>query len=343
MEQLKARANSVQNFEELVKYEPNLELQKESLATKVELAPKKEPKINRFCSICNLTVSGSLNQHGISAHMADVNESHYLCAICNKNILKSWAKTHFYQHNVRFEEPRECGVCFQQFTEVYRYETHLSRHRKLECHHCGKKMTDKKRLGQHILTKHFAIKRCYRCGELFSDTVAYAEHMKAELLKYRSKDAQVCDICGYGASTKQVLSQHKSRRHSTQTYPCTKCGKTFKSDLNLKYHHKREHEKAQFACDQCGMEFIERRPMVLHIRRMHEPTRYTRCEICNKMISEGSIKRHVVLVHGPDLRKFVCKLCGRAFKIKALLEKHSYSHQKLRPYNCHLCSIGKFS
>lgn len=75
-----------------------------------------------------------------------------------------------------------------------------------------------------------------------------------------------------------------------------------------------------------------------HQRRNHEEKRSHPCTLCGKgFIYKKELERHVNNVH-KNIRKFVCEVCGMAFKMIGHLNYHSRSHTGERPNSCNICS-----
>ncbi|KOB51959.1 Uncharacterized protein OBRU01_26700 [Operophtera brumata] len=62
----------------------------------------------------------------------------------------------------------------------------------------------------------------------------------------------------------------------------------------------------------------------------------TTCHICNKVMYLVSLKQHL-LVHDPYTKKYVCDLCGKAFKYYNTYKQHRQSHRKTFPFKCKFC------
>lgn len=61
------------------------------------------------------------------------------------------------------------------------------------------------------------------------------------------------------------------------------------------------------------------------------------CDYCGiQCKNQWELRRHLTKVH-PDLRKFMCTYCGKAFKKSNHLKEHQTSHTGEKKYSCPIC------
>ncbi|KAJ6640700.1 Zinc finger protein, partial [Pseudolycoriella hygida] len=188
----------------------------------------------------------------------------------------------------------------------------------------------------------------------------------------------VCDICGKIFHDKRVLKSHlrihcgmtESHQHknleetsnkkmkdlssirdsqNVDRYKCVYCGKKYKKKESFD-GHVREHQGLDpFECKLCGTTFKKLRSLVLHNDAKHnENFQKIPCDYdgCDKMFTtKFGLREHISNIH-LGIKKarthshvsYVCELCGKSFKNKTSLKKHSYSHSGERPFGCTYCS-----
>ena len=85
---------------------------------------------------------------------------------------------------------------------------------------------------------------------------------------------------------------------------------------------------------------------------IHKETKYD-CQFCGKMFTQtGSLKRHIVQVHGVNdannqkykakvpkksCKIFDCGVCGKTFASPQILTSHKITHTTVKPYPCKIC------
>ena len=124
--------------------------------------------------------------------------------------------------------------------------------------------------------------------------------MNAHIKNLHSENKEfICDSCGIAYGTKNGLRCHIHRKHDGT----------------------RKHNYQRTKCEQCGKEFFSRGAMLKHVKRVHEGLLKVKCEICNKMIDESSLKMHIKHVHH-QIRDHSCSYCNQAFFLARDLKRH---------------------
>ena len=76
----------------------------------------------------------------------------------------------------------------------------------------------------------------------------------------------------------------------------------------------------ELKCDQCTFKTFRRGAMNTHIQK-HEGVRF-KCEYCDYQIGDqGSLRKHIILVHKEDVYK--CDLCDFTANYKIRITNHS--------------------
>ena len=95
---------------------------------------------------------------------------------------------------------------------------------------------------------------------------------------------------------------------------CANCGKAYSSLKSLKLHEDVVHKG------------IKNWPSAVEVK----------CEICGKIYSNNTLKRHIKSVH-EKIKDFQCPKCGKAFSEKGSLEIHDKTHTGIRDFKCDQC------
>lgn len=106
---------------------------------------------------------------------------------------------------------------------------------------------------------------------------------------------------------------------------------------------KTAHEEPKHLCTYCGKKFAFGAALRQHISGAHEKDKLApeTCDVCGKVFKGLKVLAgHKKQVHGAQIWR--CTQCDAAFSTKARLTKHTYSHLKKRPFNCHLCTSGYY-
>ena len=159
-----------------------------------------------------------------------------------------------------------------------------------------------------------------------------------------------CDICGGRFKTRRILKRHEERKNCERPFQCEGCSKKFKSDamtkshmkncaaiihkcnlcdkefrtyIQLRWHIEIHADSNAFACDVCGRKFSRPADLKVHKRCLHGAIDYV-CGTCDLVFSNpASLRSHKNIHLGVQV--FVCG-CGRAFKRKDALQRHSAVH-----------------
>merc|ERR1712059_261 len=186
--------------------------------------------------------------------------------------------------------------------------------RKNVCHICQESYGQGE-IAQHIGRKHFTTR--YKCPHC-DTSKGYRALIKRHILVEHSGDP--------GART------YKDSKH------CDLCGKFVAHYVS---HFKRVHEKIKNVhCQHCGKGFFDNKDLETHIIKIHEPPRKEICGHCG--ISVVNLQRHIDTVHEKKVERKICPECGNTFSKYDIKDHIRAVHEKLRPFNCHLCPYEAF-
>ncbi|XP_076064401.1 uncharacterized protein LOC143038755 isoform X2 [Oratosquilla oratoria] len=194
------------------------------------------------------------------------------------------------------------------------------------CEICGKGFLHKGRYANHMRLHKTVIYQCEACKDKFSNREDLAIHQEET------------QHSGLG-----IIEIEKDEKNNIE-FKCPHCpSRSFVSQEGYNKHVASMHEgQKPHACEVCGKRFVYQHSLRNHYT-LHEPPKTEReypCPSCGKVFTHpSSLIYHRESSHNNG-RKFVCSICGAAFKHKQLLQRHHHVHSDDRPYACNLCSAA---
>ncbi|KAL4230127.1 hypothetical protein ACF0H5_010512 [Mactra antiquata] len=195
-----------------------------------------------------------------------------------------------------------CDECEKVFKNKKTFTTHLKTHNQFKEISSVKNGTVEKSDGYKnknpCNVKNTSEKRmflCQKCGKSMSTKQSLIEHINAHL---GIKPYQ-CSECGKAFSYEAALRDHRHTHNDIKQYVCQypKCEKAFRQRSSLRAHEKIHEETKQYSCSECGHGFSQRQALLRH-ERSHKGLKPFKCKLCGRRFGDTSIaKRHVRLVH----------------------------------------------
>ncbi|KAJ8918930.1 hypothetical protein NQ315_016832 [Exocentrus adspersus] len=107
--------------------------------------------------------------------------------------------------------------------------------------------------------------------------------------------------------------------------PCLRCGGLMRH--GSAYAHYRLNPKCrpdESKCPMCDKVFDKKQELFLHLNT-HKKTRVRKCPQCSEQFNSAEyLSNHLKFAH-PDVKLFLCTVCGKGFKGKNSLNKHTES------------------
>lgn len=176
---------------------------------------------------------------------------------------------------------------------------------------------------------------CAKCQGIFEDENTYRGHMK-DCLLYK------CDGCNKIFSSEIELTNHKRIHIDVKLYLCELCSKTFKHRSSLNNHissHNNNSNNTSFICPLCEKNFSSQRLLDAHSKIHTDRERRYVCKICNRAFYILQRLRRHEACHIEE-RKFKCTICEKSYKIPSYLQRHIVSsHEGIRKHICDICGV----
>jgi KRAB domain-containing zinc finger protein len=168
---------------------------------------------------------------------------------------------------------------------------------------------------------------CDNCGKRFRKKGQIYIHV---LFHFRYKNFE-CNECNKSYKTKMELRQHENSHLKVSNFPCLQCGKFYKTKTLLKMHEKFMHNQVRVF-------------KLLRIPKSGESVIFQfqeknfRCLCGSAFKMKSDLKRHILLKHSNDERKFSCSICQKSFKTSDQRKKHEQIvHNGKKEYKCEIC------
>ncbi|XP_028291680.1 zinc finger protein 142 isoform X1 [Gouania willdenowi] len=287
------------------------------------------------CDQCHKTFAAvaKLRQHKTRIH--NKHPTH-VCQLCD---FSSHAFDDVRRHNLRCHTgvlEHCCTRCDAQFSSEIALKTHCKRAHLLEacflCKHCDYKCYSSVTLQAHTLSKH-PVMKCKTCQESFETKESLNSHQKTHL-------AHQCQMCPFGARTKQLLAQHLLNQHEDgspveKPLKCSTCQFACRHQLVLEQHLRTHGSKRLYKCTDCKYSTHNKQKITWHIR-IHTGEKPYNCEQCSYSCTDPSRLKLHMRVHQEE-RKYICPDCGYKCKWATQLKYHMTKHTGEKRYVCNEC------
>lgn len=129
-------------------------------------------------------------------------------------------------------------------------------------------------------------------------------------------------------------------------FSCDKCNYKTGQKKELEYnsalyqHNRTKHMNVyNFKCTMCKFKSISQKNLDKHIEDNHDPNNPFICKECGKEFRiKCYLAEHIKRCHKEDaVKKHLCSVCGKAFAESTKYMLHYLAHAKVRPYECNIC------
>ena len=105
------------------------------------------------------------------------------------------------------------------------------------------------------------------------------------------------------------------------------------------YSHIKIHEQDKnFPCDRCNVKLLSEEKLTRHFKKFHADVQ---CEICGRNLLNGDVglKKHIIQVHGDEIKNILCEKCDYRTHSKSNLNVHiKHMHTKRPKFLCNICN-----
>ena len=179
------------------------------------LAIQKEPRYiveQGVCKVCGKLVK-NLGRHNKIHTTGGVSK----CEACQRTFTRvDTMKRHISMVHEN-SKPFSCDICQKSFSLNFQLADHKESHQELEmkCDHCENRFPTKKRLKQHIQSKHkpkvpVVRTTCIICKKTLFDTATLNRHNR---LIHSKERPFPCKSCPLSFALRSMLNTHKKDRH----------------------------------------------------------------------------------------------------------------------------------
>lgn len=284
---------------------------------------------------------------------------------CNQCSFKTKRSSHMRNHS-RFHERictiYSCDQCDFSTIRASHLQRHVGTHKPevFACSECAYSTHSKTLFNRHQRCKHRAkvsndpkptdTYQCLQCDYMTTSEKVFNRHLTVHLKRKQGTMKQSCfkcKQCSYQTPSRSNFYRHLGGVHGDERpYMCTTCGLCFKRSDTLAQHqttHLKNEEsgKSAFQCTKCGKFYRSANALEEHGLTHEEERRYL-CELCGSAFKTRAVQRkHFIETH-LQAKAHPCSTCTKTFSTKYLLKRHMKVHSHVQKYSdAQVCSTSQ--
>ncbi|XP_039858934.1 POZ-, AT hook-, and zinc finger-containing protein 1 isoform X3 [Simochromis diagramma] len=242
-----------------------------------------------------------------------------------------------------------CDICGKVFRDVYHLNRHKLSHsgeKPYACHVCGLRFKRKDRMSYHVRSHDGSVGKpyvCQSCGKGFSRPDHLNGHIKQV---HTTERPHKCQICNASFATRDRLRSHLACHEDK--IPCKVCGKFLRAAY-MTDHLKKHSEGTHNYCGICNKDGQENAGKCPHLEseesdpsfgdlsnseELKSPHKTDGPELempslpCNGASAGALVSPEASKAKTDPEKKFICGICGQAFRTKSYLNKHQHRVHK---------------
>ncbi|XP_028303359.1 POZ-, AT hook-, and zinc finger-containing protein 1 isoform X2 [Gouania willdenowi] len=263
------------------------------------------------------------------------------------SLLENGVQSHAGLDNGRKRERNRgnvgCETCGKAFRDVYHLNRHKLSHsgeKPYACPVCGLRFKRKDRMSYHVRSHDGSVGKpyvCQSCGKGFSRPDHLNGHIKQVHTTERPHKCQICDA---SFATRDRLRSHLACHEDK--IPCKVCGKFLRAAYmtdHLKKHSEGTHNYC-LICNKDGQENPEKCPHLEleesdpsfqelnNSNELKSPEKADGAETAMSTLACNGVYPEGAKAKAEPEKKFICGICGQAFRTKSYLNKHQHRVHK---------------
>lgn len=221
------------------------------------------------CTIClkEYALKSSYDGH-VSKYPPDII---FPCTKCER---KFHSKVDLVVHQARDHiDNFICFFCNDSFPSTKTLKEHVTIHNgdaptRYQCEFCGRICSGRQTLNVHRKSLHLGLRSvvCEICGKKLTSKGSLHNH----LLMHRGEKPLACEHCGKTFLSRNTLNIHRRTHTGERPHGCPYCEKRFTQRNSLIVHIRKHTGDRPFECDMCEEKFVSKSCWKIHRKSKHQ-------------------------------------------------------------------------
>ncbi|XP_037561644.2 histone-lysine N-methyltransferase PRDM9 [Dermacentor silvarum] len=185
---------------------------------------------------------------------------------------------------------------------------------------------------------------CAECGDQFTVKQLLDNHRLRKHME-RPQGKHQCARCAYSSNRRGDVTRHQRTHTGERPFVCHVCDRGFYRRGHLSSHMVVHTGEMPYECQDCGQCFTQASSMATHRRLQHSSrgARHHICPECRKGFSKRSdVNRHLLIHRGE--KPYACSECRMRFTQRGTAKRHKQVvHDRQYPLHCPHCGKGRIN